>query len=270
MAVIEPFELYAIRYARHTGRSMAQNYMGGGDFHDDDTNLDYYIWVARRGQQTFVIDTGFGPGAAAARGRELFQEPATALNLLGIDAAQVTDIIITHLHYDHAGTLGAFPTARFHLQEAEAAYATGPCMCHDILRQPFDVEDVVEYVRTLFAGRVKFHNGVATLADGISIHRIGGHTAGLQVVRVWTKRGWVVLASDAVHLYGNMQRGVPFPVVHNVQEMLDGYGEVRRLAESEDHIIPGHDPLVMRKYPSPSAAMGDVVVCLDVLPKPLG
>lgn len=263
---VEPFELYALRYARHRGRQAQDNYLGGADFHDADSDLDYYVWVARRGTEVYLVDTGFGEEAARARGRELLAPVTDVLSQLGLDAAQIEHVIITHLHYDHAGTLSNFPAATFHLQASEAAYATGPCMCHSTLRHPFAVEDVVTYVRTLYQGRVKLHQGVAELAPGLSVHLVGGHTAGLQVVRVWTQRGWVVLASDATHLYGNLGRDHPFPVVYHVGDMLDGYRIVRELADSDQHIIPGHDPQVMQRYPAASAALVGKVVRLDATP----
>jgi glyoxylase-like metal-dependent hydrolase (beta-lactamase superfamily II) len=262
---IEPFELYAIRYAHHAARKQHDNFIGG-DLHEEGSPLDYFIWVARRGAQVFVVDTGFGPEAAAVRGRQHFRLPAEGLQLLGIDAAQVEDVVLTHLHYDHAGTLESFPRARFHLQDKESAYATGRCMCHGFFRHPFNVEDIVSVVRHLYAGRVSFHDGDAELAPGFTVHHVGGHTAGLQVVRVFTQRGWVVVASDATHLYANIDRGAPFPVVYNVADMFEGYRIVRELADSEAHVVPGHDPLVMRRYPAPSPALQGIVVRLDVPP----
>ncbi len=263
---IEPFELFAIRYAHHPGRKVQDNFING-DIHEEASPLDYFVWVARRAGKTFLIDTGFGPEAAKERGRELVRLPAEGLKLLGLDAGSIEDIILTHLHYDHAGTLDHFPRARFHLQDAESAYATGRCMCHGFFRHPYDVENIVLLIRHLYAGRVTFHDGVHELAPGLSLHKVGGHTAGLQVVRVWTQRGWVVVASDATHLYANIDRGAPFPVVYNVADMFEGYRIVRELADSEDHIVPGHDPLVMKRYPPPSPELKGSVVRLDVPPQ---
>src|SRR3954449_1799745 len=100
----EPFELFAIRYAKHTGRRSSDNFIGG-DIHESASDLDYFVWVARRSDKTFVMDTGFGPDAARERGRELFRLPAEALRHVGVAADSLEDIILTHLHYDHAGTL---------------------------------------------------------------------------------------------------------------------------------------------------------------------
>ena len=262
----EPFELFALRYARLGGRRAVDNFVGG-DPHEAGDDLFYYVWVARRSDCLFVIDTGFGEEAAERRKRDHRFRPAVGLERLGVSAAEVDTVILTHLHYDHAGTLGDFPKARFHLQPTEAAYATGPCMCHDFLRHPFDVEDVVAFVRLNFAGRVAFHGEVTELADGLTLHRTGGHTGGLQVVRVWTRRGFVVIASDATHMYANYRNNLVFPAVYHVGELLDGYRTIRQLADSDDHVIPGHDPMVMRLYPPPSADLEGIAVRLDVPPR---
>jgi glyoxylase-like metal-dependent hydrolase (beta-lactamase superfamily II) len=127
----------------------------------------------------------------------------------------------------------------------------------------YEVEDVVGMVRRAYAGRVRFHDGDAEIAPGISLHLIGGHTMGLQVVRVATRRGWVVIASDASHFYANMEEVRPFPIVYSVADMVEGYDRLRELAESPAHIIPGHDPLVLERYPAPSKALQGIVARLD-------
>lgn len=265
MEKIEPFNLFAIRYAHHAKRAASENFISG-DPHEEGSPLDYFVWVAQRSDRVFVVDTGFGEEAARQRQRQLLRAPADGVKALGIEPAQIEDVIITHLHYDHAGTLDAFPRARFHLQEREMHYATGRCMCHPAMRHPFAVEDITAMVRHLYADRVAFHDGDEELASGLSVHRIGGHTAGIQSVRVFTRRGWVVLASDASHLYANMEQGRPFPIVYNVADMLDGHKRLQRLADSTHHVVPGHDPLVMKRYRPPSRELEGVVVRLDAAP----
>jgi glyoxylase-like metal-dependent hydrolase (beta-lactamase superfamily II) len=82
-------------------------------------------------------------------------------------------------------------------------------------------------------------------------------------MRISTRRGWVVLASDASHFYANMEQTRPFPIVWSVADMVDGYRRLRHLAESPEHIIPGHDPLVIERYPAPAAALQGIAVRLD-------
>jgi hypothetical protein len=113
-----------------------------------------------------------------------------------------------------------------------------------------------------------FHDGFSELASGLTLHRVGGHSAGLQIVRVWTRRGFVVVASDATHYYDNFERGLPFPTVYSVGDMMEGFRTVRALADGPDHIIPGHDPLVMKLYPPPSTELDGIAIRLDVAPRP--
>ena len=138
---------------------------------------------------------------------------------------------MTHLHYDHAGTLYDFPEARFHLQELEMQYATGPHMAQRFFSGAYTVNHVVEVVRNVFEGRVVFHDGDDEIAPGVSVHYIGGHTMGIQCVRVKTRKGWVVLASDVSHFYENYQARSPFPIVYNVADMLKGFERLETLAE---------------------------------------
>lgn len=258
-------EVYAIKYARHH-RPAAANFMGG-DPHDlADMPLDYFVWLVRGPAGDVVVDTGFDEAAARRRGRELLRSPAEGLKALGVEPAGVRDVVVTHMHYDHAGNDGLFPAATYHVQDREMAHCTGRCMCHPFLRQPFEADDVAAMVRRTFAGRTRFHDGESRLAPGLTLHRIGGHSEGLQVVRVRTRRGWVVLASDASHFYANMKRGHPFPIAASVVDTLEGYDTLRRLASSADHVIPGHDPLVLRRYPAPSPGLEGVVARLDADP----
>jgi len=261
----DTYEVYAVRYARHE-RTARENFIGG-DPHDGPMPLDYYVWAVVGEDRAFVVDTGFDREAATRRGRQLLRPPSEGLKAIGLEPDTIENVIITHMHYDHAGNHDLFPNALYHLQDREMAYCTGRCMCHEALRGAFEAGDVAAMVRRVFAGRVRFHDGSAELAPGLSVHRIGGHTDGLQAVRVRTRRGWVVLASDASHLYANMEQGRPFPIVYNVGDMLEGYRRLRELAESPDHVIPGHDPEVLRRYPAPNEALRGWIARLDAPPR---
>ena len=265
MSTIEEYEIYAIRYAQLTTRQRHENFIVA-DPHDGIMPIDYYIWVIRNKNRTLVVDTGFDHQEAKSRSREIIRLPEEGLDLLGIDTSQVQDVIITHLHYDHAGTTHAFSRAKFHLQDLEMAYATSRYMGHNSLKHAYSVEHVVDFVRHLYADRIQFHSGQSVLAPGISLHHIGGHTRGLQSVRVFTKRGWVVLASDASHFYENIEAKQPFPIVYNVGEMLEGFNHIRSLADSDQHIIPGHDPLVMHRYSAPAPELEGIIFRLDLPP----
>ena len=234
--------------------------------HDGPMPIDYYIWAIVGKSGTFVVDTGFDQASADKRGRILLNPPTQSLSAIGINPATVQNVIVTHMHYDHAGNHDLFPNASYHIQDREMAYCTGRCMCHSAISHAFEVDDVVAMTRRLFAGKVSFHDGVDEIAPGLTVHHIGGHTMGLQVVRVWTQRGWIVLASDAVHFYANLDTGRPFPVIYNVGDMLDGFDKLKKLASSPNHIIPGHDPLVLQRYPAARPGLEGIIARLDVEP----
>lgn len=240
----------AIRYARHERRAAA-NFVRPVDDHDLPMPLDYFVWAIHRdGHPPVIVDTGFGEDAAAARGRTITRSVNDGLRAAGIDHLLVEDVILTHLHYDHAGSLGTFPNARFHVQDAEMAFATGRHVCDREVRAPFDGEPVAQLVRKLYADHVVFHDGDEDFARGISLHLCDGHTAGLQVVRCETARGTVVLASDAAHLYANITRRIPFPIFVDAEAYARAQARVMELAGgSLDRVIPGHDPLVLQCFP---------------------
>ena len=258
-------DIYAIRYGRHDRKS-SENFIGG-DPHDVLQPLDYFVWAIVGAHGTFIVDTGFDETMAQKRKRLVTNPIGEGLKAIGIDPETVENVIVTHLHYDHAGNYELFPRARYHLQDVEMGYATGRCMCHAPLRFPFEVDDVVAMVRKVFAGRVEFHDGGGQIAPGITVHRVGGHSKGLQCVRVRTKRGDVVIASDATHLYAHIETGRVFPVTYNVGDVLEGYAAIKKLAPTMHHIVPGHDPLVLTRYPAARPVLEGWVVRLDAEPK---
>jgi glyoxylase-like metal-dependent hydrolase (beta-lactamase superfamily II) len=264
MAALPEYEVYAIRYATRAAKR-SENFVGG-DPHDGPMPLDYYVWVAVGPERTFLVDTGFTAEVAATRKREFLRCPIEALGLVGVRADTIADVILTHLHYDHVGNFALLPAATFHLQEAELHYAVGRYMRYDRLKHSYEVDDVVGIVRANYAGRVVFHNGDAELSPGITIHAAPGHSAGLQFVRVHTRRGWVVLASDVTHFYENMERHRPYVTVFHVGGMLEGFDKLRASAPSPEHIVPGHDPLVMQRYRPPRPDLEGIVVRLDEPP----
>ncbi len=259
----DEFEIFAVRYA-HLDRTARENFING-DEHDLPMALDYFVWAIVGENGTYLLDTGFNAAMGKKRGRNIVRPVEEGLKAIGIEPSSVQDIIISHMHYDHAGNRDLFPNATYHIQDREMEFCTGRCMCHDYMRHAYEPEDVGAMVTRVYQDRVKFHDGESVICPGITVHRVGGHTRGLQVTRVKTKRGWVVLGSDAAHFYANFEQYRPFPVVQNVAEMLAGYDRMLELATSQAHVIPGHDPLVLRRYPAHRGDL-DGIVRLDVEP----
>lgn len=246
------WEVYAIKYAERNARTRADSFVID-DNHDAPHAMDYFIWLLRRGDEVILVDTGYDAQEAKARGRPIALDPREALKPLGISPETVTQLIVTHLHYDHAGGLHLFPNAQLHMQSAEMAFATGPCMCDAHLRDPFTADHICEAVRRVYSGKMVFYDGDAPVADGVTVHCIGGHSRGLQCVRVRTRAGWMVLASDASHYYENFMARKAFPIVDDMADMMAGFDRLQELATRPNLIIPGHDPLVRELFPQVTA-----------------
>jgi glyoxylase-like metal-dependent hydrolase (beta-lactamase superfamily II) len=263
----QTYEIYAVRYARRDARRV-DHFLDKAGVQNPDAPMpmDYFVWLVCNSSRAFVVDTGFTEPVGTRRGRTYLHKPAEGLKLLDVDAAAVEDVIVTHMHYDHAGTVSDFPKARLHLQEDELRWVTGSEMFARGARGSFEVDDVLNMVRGLYDERVQLHQGDWEPAPGISVHLIGGHTPGIQVVRVNTRRGAVVLASDTTHYYENMETGKPFVTTHDAAKVLAGFQTLHKLADSPQHIVPGHDPLVMQRYPAASAKLEGAVVRLDAEP----
>lgn len=258
------YEIIALKYAWRPARRA--DLFIGGDPHDLDATMDYFLWVIRGEGRVLVVDTGFNADMAVKRGRTLLRTPVEALNLVDVDPSEVEHVIVTHFHNDHVGAFDSFPKARFHVQDDEMAFATGRHMRHERFAKPYEPDHVCGLVRLVYCNRVVFHDGDDEIVSGVSVHKIGGHTMGMQVVRVHTSRGFVVLASDASHYYEHFETGRGFPLVYHVGDLFEGYAKLRKLATSPRHIVPGHDPLVIKRYPAVSEALNGIAVRLDAEP----
>jgi glyoxylase-like metal-dependent hydrolase (beta-lactamase superfamily II) len=265
--MVATYEVFAIRYA-HLERTARHNFLGG-DEHDGPMPLDYYVWAIVNAERTLIVDTGFDQDSARRRGRQIVRPVAEGLASIGISPDRVEHIVISHMHYDHAGNHGLFPRARYHVQDAEMAYCTGRCMVDPEVGGVFDAGAVTAMIDKVFAGRVQFHDGDAEIAPGITLHKVGGHTRGMQIVRVTTARGWVVLGSDTAHFYANLAPGRPYPILDSLPAYVEAQRTALRLASSPEHFIPGHDPLVLARYPSAKAGL-DGIVRVDLAPQSRG
>ena len=263
----ETYEVFALRYATRDAKRQ-DHFRGEVPNPDGPMPMDYFVWIARSPDRTVLLDTGFKPDVSARRNRTYVRSPSEALTSCGIDSASIDDIVISHMHYDHAGTIDAFPRARLHIQEQEVDFVTS--RKSEAMRGAFEVDDVGEVLRAMYADRVSLYNGSATPWPGLSLHLVGGHTPGSQVVRVYTKRGWVVLAADASHFYENMERGIPFAGTYDLARGVAAFDTLRTLADSDEHVVPGHDPDVVKRYPSVSAELEGIAIRLDEPPSPGG
>ena len=255
------YEVHAIKYAQR--QTSSDNTFIFKDPHDAPMNMDYFIWSISSGRKTYVVDLGFD--RRYERGsRHLLRTPAEGLKLLGINPAEIENVIVSHMHYDHAGSVPDFPNAKFYIQDSEMDFATGRYLKHKAFRYGNFIEYTVDFLRALYDDRINFTNGPAEIAPGLTVHRVGGHTQGMQIVRVWTRRGWLVLASDAIHMYSNLEKENPYPAAFSVGDMLEGTRTALQLADSKpEMVVPGHDPLKMQRYSATTGALDGIAVRLD-------
>jgi glyoxylase-like metal-dependent hydrolase (beta-lactamase superfamily II) len=259
------WEAYAIRYGWFDRPAQGNFLMPVADPHES-MPLDYYVWLLRNPAtgHDIVVNTGFDEACAAKRGRKISRPVGTCLEAMGCDPAKVRDVVVTHLHYDHAGCIELFTGAKVHIQDREMAFATGRHMCTGCIRVPFEADHVVSMVRALFADKVQFHDGEGEVAPGVTVHRVGGHSDGLQVVRVATATGPLVIASDAMHFYANESSGNPFPIIFDLGAMTQGWRIAKKLAGGDaTRVVPGHDPLVRQRFPK-VPGQGEEVVALHL------
>ncbi|MCC7281425.1 MAG: N-acyl homoserine lactonase family protein [Acetobacteraceae bacterium] len=239
------YEIHAIRYGYLAGRTLSQVLIGGlaGEQGERQVGVAYHVFVLKGPGGPFVFDTGADRAAMQARGRDLTVPLGEGLAELGVDPAGAgVALVQTHLHWDHAGNHDLLGAARVHLQRREMAYAATRGLADPWLRAGYDAADIARMAARIAAGQVALHDGDVVLGPGLSLHHVGGHTDGLMLARVRTRRGWMVLAGDAVAYRENLARRTPFPHLFHVGDALAAFDRARALADHAALVIPGHDP----------------------------
>jgi glyoxylase-like metal-dependent hydrolase (beta-lactamase superfamily II) len=257
-------EVLAVRYGtlRSLRSVMFHRYESYGE-PDGEQRLDYYLYAVRDGERTLLVDTGFDPAVAERRGRTCLCAPVAALARLGIEPGSVSQVLVTHLHYDHIGNLDAFPDARLVVPERELEFWTGPSGRRGQFAQHVEPAEVGRVEEARRQGRVRTIAGRAAVAPGVVAITVGGHSPGQQVVLVETASGTVVLASDAVHFSEELERDRPFSVVADLEAMYRAYDILRELGrEPGAVVVPGHDPDVMTRFPGVSGPAAGLAVRL--------
>jgi glyoxylase-like metal-dependent hydrolase (beta-lactamase superfamily II) len=244
------YEVIAVRYGTVVSRRSAL-YLHWDTYGEPDgeERLDYFFYVLRRGGEAIVLDTGFHPDAGEQRGRTCLIHPRDALSALGIAAGDVSRVILSHLHYDHAGNLNLFPHARAFVPERELSFWTSGIARHPQFSRHVEEAAIAQVVSLERQERVDLYDGSQVLAPGIRAITVAGHSPGQQVFVVETAGGPIVLASDAAHFYDELEYDRPFGIVVNLVEMYAAYETLRALRrELGADIVPGHDPRVADRY----------------------
>jgi glyoxylase-like metal-dependent hydrolase (beta-lactamase superfamily II) len=253
-AEADKYQVYAVRFATIKDFSAAGLVAGA----DRTRRLDIAmtLWVLKGADgRVALVDSGF----SRARYFKQFAvadyiKPSEAIAPLGLKPEDVTDIFLSHMHWDHAGGIELFPTARIWVQKAEYEYYTGEAWQARGTHGGIDQEDVLEIVRRNMLGKVTFLTGDDdTSISGIAFGVGGKHTRESQFITAETRAGKVVLASDNMYLYENLDTHTPIAQTLDAASNLRTQDRMRALAASPKLLIPGHDPAVFDRFPKISA-----------------
>ena len=241
----EPYEVVIATYGRRqTTRSdvFLNHHLYGEP--DGPIGMDYFVWVIRNAERTIVVDTGFSEHGGRVRGREQLIGVPQLFADIGVDPASSPIVIVTHAHYDHIGNLGVFPDSPIYLGGGELEFWRGPHRHRTLFGHSVEDAELEHLEAAMAGGRITTVTGRTWVAPGVEVLEVGGHTPGQCMVRVFTTEGWVLLASDAVHYYEELERDRPFTSVADLVGMYDAFDLIRAmLASGEvDRVVPGHDP----------------------------
>jgi len=243
------YEIFAIRYATLPGFPVAELVHGA----DPARKLDIamLVWLVRGNGHNLLVDSGFYRDHFFKEWQVSdYIKPSDAISKLGLKPDDITDIVITHMHWDHADGMNLFPKARIWIQQQEFEYYSGEAWQSKDTHGGIDPDDVVGLVKLNTVGRVSLVDGDAReILPGIVCYTGGKHTYASQFVGVNTKAGTVVLASDNMYLYENLEKHVPIAATLDAASNLRAQDRMKQLATSKI-IVPGHDPAVMTKFPA--------------------
>jgi glyoxylase-like metal-dependent hydrolase (beta-lactamase superfamily II) len=246
------YEVLAIRYASIPDFPVAALIAGADPSRK--LSIAMTVWLVRGNGRNVLVDSGFyRPQFFKNFKVDDFMKPSDAVALAGVKPEEITDVIITHMHWDHADGMDLFPNARIWLQKDEYTYYTGEAWQQPRTHGGIDPDDVLAAVKLNLAGRLSLVNGDAQeILPGISVYTGGKHTFQSQFVGVNTHAGAVVLASDNMYLYENLEKHAPIAQTLDAVSNLQAQDRMKQLAASPRLIIPGHDPAVFEKFPKVS------------------
>lgn len=243
----ESWEAFAVKFGALANFRVRSLIAGADSSRRLDATL--MVWPLRASNGDIVlVDAGFTRDKFIQQWKPIdYVSPDSALRRAGFDPARVTDIVVTHIHWDHADGVERFPNARIWLQRDEFDYYVGPN--GEARAAAIDREVAAMYRRLHSAGRIRLAQGDSVeIRPGIRVHTGGKHTWASQFVSVKTAEGTVVIASDNAYLYENIEQSRPIAQTLDSLSNLRAQRTMQSLASRPGLIVPGHDPAVMTRF----------------------
>jgi glyoxylase-like metal-dependent hydrolase (beta-lactamase superfamily II) len=252
------YEVYAVRYATIPDFRVAS--LVAGAARDRKLDIAMLVWVVRGGGHNILVDSGFYRDQFFKQWHVTdYVKPSEAIARIGLKPEDITDIVISHMHWDHADGADLFPKARIWIQKEELEYYAGTAWQSRRTHGGIDPDDVLALVKLNTEGRVGLVNGDAQeILPGITCYTGGKHTYASQFVGVNTAAGTVVLASDNLYLYENLEKHLPIAGALDPESNLRAQDRMKQIAGDPKWIIPGHDPAEMTKFPNPAPGVARI------------
>ena len=246
------YEVYALSYGTYPGFPVSA-LIGGAD-KNRKIDLQMMIWLLKGSNgKRILVDTGcYRDTITQLKGIKNFIKPSDTLVKVGLSANDITDVIVSHMHWDHADGIDLFPNAKIWIQKEEYDYYTGAAWQPGGKHGGIEPDDVLTLVRLNTQQKVNLIDGDdREIIDGIRVYTGGRHTFASQYVGVHTDNGTVVIASDNMYLYENLEKHAPIAQTFDADSNIKAQDRMRQIASRPDLIIPGHDPEVFVKFPKP-------------------
>jgi glyoxylase-like metal-dependent hydrolase (beta-lactamase superfamily II) len=243
------YDVYAIRYATLKNFPVAGLIAGADRARRMDIAM--VVWLIRGNGHNVLFDSGFYREKLVQQWKPAdYVKPSEAIGKLNLKAEDITDVIISHMHWDHADGADLFPKAKIWLQRDEYAYYTGDAWQQPRTHGGIEPDDVLAMLKANTEGRAALVNGDdQEILPGIRAYTGGKHTYQSQFISVNTKSGTVVLASDNMYLYENLEKHAPIAQTLDRDSNLRAQDRMKQLASKPELIVPGHDPAQFEKFP---------------------
>src|SRR5579862_3047777 len=243
------YEIYGIKYA--TLKAFPLGGLVEGEDRNQKLDIGMYIFLVKGGGKNILFDCGFYRPQFMRQWKPAdYEIPSAAVERAGVKAADITDVIISHIHWDHADGFDLFPNAKIWIQKEELEYYAGDAWSGGKKRTAADPDDIIGLVKMNTEARLNLVNGDAQqIFPGITAYIGGKHTYQSQFIVVKTANGTVVLASDNVYMYMNLEKHKPIAATLDRESNLRAQDRMKDIASSPKLIVPGHDPAVMKNFP---------------------